>query len=72
MTTKDFRQLIENGEFHPFIIRTAGRDYVITDPATVWIPPSYQSLAILAPPGKGVVLLDIRAVEAIHLETAIP
>jgi hypothetical protein len=72
MTTEDFRQRIENGTFHPFIIRTASGDYAITDPATVFIPPSYQSLAILAPPGKGLVLLDIRAIEAIQVETAIP
>jgi hypothetical protein len=72
MTTEEFRQFVENGHFQPFIIRTAGREYPVHDPRTVWIPPSYESLAVLAPPGKGLILLDIRTIEALHLETAIP
>jgi hypothetical protein len=72
MTTDEFRDLVERDDFQPFIIRTAGREYMIKDPTTVWVPGSYQSMAVLALPGKGITLLDIRAIEAIHLETAIP
>jgi hypothetical protein len=69
MDVHDFREIVEADSFHPFVIKTkAGKVHSIKHRSDIWLPEAYESTAVLAIRGKGVMLLDIKAIEELQFE----
>ncbi len=69
MDVQDFREIAEADDFRPFIIKTkAGKAHAINHQSDIWLPDAYQSTAVLAIKGKGIMLLDIRAIAEVQFE----
>ena len=69
MDVQDFREIVEADSFQPFVIKTkAGKVHSINHQSDIWLPDAYQSTAVLAIKGKGIMLLDIRAIEEVQFE----
>jgi hypothetical protein len=62
--------MIEGGELSlPFMIETkGGRSYTITYHANAIIPEAYPNTVILCVRERGIILLGLDAIEAIHHE----
>ena len=69
MKPSEFRDMIDKEAFQPFIIKTkAGRRYPISHRANVWVPEDYESTVCVAIRGKGITMLDIKAIESFQFE----
>jgi hypothetical protein len=69
MEVRDFREIVEADSFQPFVIKTrAGKVRSVKHQSDIWLPEAYESTAVLAIRGQGIMLLDIRAIEEVQFE----
>jgi hypothetical protein len=69
MTVEAFRQLATADEFHRFLIKTRGGDvYPVNHRESVWLPPDYPRTFCLSMPGKGLIFLDLAAIDVMQNE----
>jgi hypothetical protein len=69
MSSSEFRDMIEQADFQPYVIKTkGGRKYPITHRANAFIFEAYPSTVVIAVPGQGLTLLGLDSIESIQLE----
>jgi hypothetical protein len=69
MAPSEFRDMIEGGEFQPYVIKTkGGRKYTITHRSNAFISEAYPGTVALFVRGQGVTLLGLDSIESIHFE----
>lgn len=69
MNTDEIRGLLTGGLAPPFEIVAGGRSYPVSDPRNIFVPEATPSLAVVAIPGRGLAIVRIAEITAIHAET---
>jgi hypothetical protein len=70
MSPAELRALLAGGTLRPpyTIVTRDGRAYSVSDPRDVWLPTACPDKVGIAIPGKGIALIYLDEIDAIHTE----
>ena len=69
MATSESRDMIERGDFVPYVIKTkGGREYTITHRTNAFISEAYPNSVVVLVRGQGVTMLGLNSIESIQVE----